>query len=314
MWGISYWAIPLFSSVVWLAMLLAMILSWITDGKPHYPSMGPTQDIAFISDVGAQRLKPLFIAMSAVSVVSLDIAFLSERWLRHSGRLARNTSWWQKSYSILSIIAAIVGAAGIILLSIFDTWRHPRLHDVFLGLFIGGYVISAIFICLEYQRLGVHHREHTIIQISFWMKVTFIIVELALAIGFGVMRQTDHWNTAAILEWIVALVFTFYVLSFFVDFIPAVRTKNHQSRETEVEMAMEGPETTSETGLYPDGAGANVYPTSNAFTNQDPNRYQPNGFAAHPNTRGINGNTYYADGHPDALKPANGRVPLTSNF
>lgn len=40
------------------------------------------------------------------------------------------------------------------------------------------------------------------------------------------------------MEWIIALVYTFFVLSFFLDFIPAVRTKHHQSRETEDQMAM----------------------------------------------------------------------------
>jgi len=74
--------------------------------------------------------------MSAVTVVTLDIAFIAERWLRHTGRLARNTSTFQKTLSILSIIAAIVGAAGIILLSIFDTVHHPILHNVFLTLFM----------------------------------------------------------------------------------------------------------------------------------------------------------------------------------
>lgn len=45
-----------------------------------------------------------------------------------------------------------------------------------------GYIISAIFICAEYQRLGIHYREHRILRISFWIKLAFIIVEIALAI------------------------------------------------------------------------------------------------------------------------------------
>lgn len=90
----------------------------------------------YISDVGAQYLKPLFIAMSAVTVVTLDLTLLFERWLRHTGRLSHNTSLFQKILSLISIIASIVGAAGLILLTIFDTLRHPRLHDVFLALFM----------------------------------------------------------------------------------------------------------------------------------------------------------------------------------
>lgn len=116
--------------------LLAMIIVWLAEGKPHYPSMEPGQHIAYISDIGAQGLKPLFIAGSAVTVVVFDLTFISERWLRHKGRLAHNTSKLQKFFSVCAILAAIVGAAGLILLSCFDTLRHPNLHDAFLAVFM----------------------------------------------------------------------------------------------------------------------------------------------------------------------------------
>jgi uncharacterized membrane protein YbhN (UPF0104 family) len=121
--------------------------------------------------------------MSSVVVVVFDLSFIAERWLRHTGRLAHNTSTAQKVLSFFTIIFAIVGAAGLILLSIFDTLRHPKLHDVFLVLFIGGYIVSAIFICWEYQRLGIHYRQFRILRASFWVKLAFIIVECGLAIG-----------------------------------------------------------------------------------------------------------------------------------
>jgi hypothetical protein len=136
-------------------MLLGLLIHWNVTGRPHYPSMDPTQSIAYISDVGAQSLKPLFIAGSCVTTIFLDASFLSERWLRHRGRLARNTSLMEKVLSGLSLGFAIIGTAGLILLTIFDTLRHPTLHDIFLLLFIAGYVVSAIFICWEYQRLGI---------------------------------------------------------------------------------------------------------------------------------------------------------------
>lgn len=136
-------------------MLMGLLIHWNVTGKPHYASMDPTQSIAYISDVGAQSLKPLFIAGSCVTTIFLDLSFLSERWLRHNGRLARNTTITEKVLSGLSLVFALVGTVGLICLSIFDTLRHPTLHDLFLLLFIAGYVISAIFICWEYQRLGI---------------------------------------------------------------------------------------------------------------------------------------------------------------
>ena len=136
-------------------MLIAMLVVWTTSGRPHYPSMDPRQTIAYISDVGAQGLKPLFIAGSVVMAVFLDLSLVSERWLRHRGRLARNQTLVEKVLMTLSMLSALVGTVGVISLSILDTLRHSHLHDAFLIVFIVGYVLSAIFICAEYQRLGI---------------------------------------------------------------------------------------------------------------------------------------------------------------
>ncbi|KAL2046000.1 hypothetical protein N7G274_001447 [Stereocaulon virgatum] len=222
------WILPLISAFTWLGMLLAMFIVWEREGSPRYASMDLNQRIAYISDIGAQGLKPLFIAGCAVTTVFLDLSFASERWLRHTGRLAKNLGMAEKILSGLSIVFAVAGTAGLILLSIFDTLRHPKLHDGFLLLFIAGYVISAIFICAEYQRLGIHFREHSILRFSFWMKLAFILFEVALAIIFGTTSFTKRKNIAAVFEWIIALVFTFYVLTFFVDLVPAARSKQER--------------------------------------------------------------------------------------
>jgi hypothetical protein len=145
------------SGLCWLGILLGLLIHWNVDGRPHYPSMDQNQRIAYISDVGAETLKPLFIAGSCVTTIFLDLSFLSERWLRHRGRLAANISTIEKILSSLSIAFAVLGTAGLILLGIFDTLRHPTLHDIFLLLFIVGYVVSAIFVCWEYQRLGIRN-------------------------------------------------------------------------------------------------------------------------------------------------------------
>ena len=63
-------------------MLLAMFIVWEVEGSPHYGSMASNQRIAYISDIGAQGLKPLFIAGCCVTTVFLDLSFAAERWLR----------------------------------------------------------------------------------------------------------------------------------------------------------------------------------------------------------------------------------------
>lgn len=270
-------------------MLLAMLITWSVQGSPKYSSMSENQTIAYISDIGAQGLKPLFIAMSTVTVVSFDIAFILERWLRHTGKLAPNTSIWQKIYSGISIVAAIAGGVGLILLTIFDCVHHNRLHNIFLAVFIIGYVVSAIFICWEYQRLGIHFREHSVLRASFWIKLAFIFIEVGLAIGFGISGRRHHYNTAAVLEWTVAFIYFFYVLSFFIDFMPAVRHNGKQSAATEMDMArMEGGPAMGDGAANPEQyyrgnlhkpanghMGANGYTngTTNGYTNGATNGY-----------------------------------------
>ncbi|KAI9720903.1 MAG: hypothetical protein M1828_005473 [Chrysothrix sp. TS-e1954] len=55
---------------------------------------------------------------------------------------------------------------------------------------------------------------------------------------FGVFNTLgDHQNAAAIIEWIIAFVFTLYIMTFIVDLLPALRTKHHYSQESVAEMA-----------------------------------------------------------------------------
>ena len=91
-----------------------------------------TEIYRYISDVGAYGAQPLFITGSVITVVFLDLALISERWLRHAGQLVPNKGLFDKICAIFSIFFAIAGALGLILLSIFDTAHHPHLHDGFL--------------------------------------------------------------------------------------------------------------------------------------------------------------------------------------
>ena len=56
----------------------------------------------------------------------------------------------------------------------------------------------------------------------------FILVELALAIVFVCTNFTHASNVAAVFEWIVAFVFTFYILGFLLDLLPSVQTRHHR--------------------------------------------------------------------------------------
>ena len=72
------------------------------------------------------------------------------------------------------------------------------------------------------------------------------------------LGDRNKYDSAAVTEWVIALIYTFYVWSFAIDFIPAVTMKNigFQRKEMEVEMAiaMEGE---SRARGYPGGPARN---------------------------------------------------------
>ena len=66
------------------ATLWALLITWLASGRPHYVSQDG--NIAYISDVGADILKPLFIVGCSITGVSFFLSSAIERWLRHEGR------------------------------------------------------------------------------------------------------------------------------------------------------------------------------------------------------------------------------------
>ena len=104
-----YWLyawIPVFGAFIWfgrsrarqlgrnrlitlsrIGTLWSMLITWLATGKPKYVTQ--QDSIAYISDIGASYLKPLFIACCCITGVSFFLTLVVERWLRHSGRCVR---------------------------------------------------------------------------------------------------------------------------------------------------------------------------------------------------------------------------------
>ncbi|KAF8577642.1 hypothetical protein K439DRAFT_1664126 [Ramaria rubella] len=209
-----YFLIPLFGAAVWCGGLLAMIITWAAQGKPHYVSQDGS--IPFISDIGADILKPLFIVVCVITAVTFTLSLSLERWLRHSGRLPPNMRTRESAFALISIFGAALGGMGLILLSIFDTKRHRRAHRAFLLVFIVGVALSAIFTVLEFHWLKKHHAPLYKLRRSYIAKSLIVSVLIILAIAFGSTLDSRN-NVAAVLEWVIAFGFTLYLLTIVYD-------------------------------------------------------------------------------------------------
>ncbi|THH21269.1 hypothetical protein EW146_g235 [Bondarzewia mesenterica] len=119
-------------------------------------------------------------------------------------------------FSYLSILGSVIGGAGLILLSIFDTKRHTSLHRAFLLVFIVGVALSAIFSIVEFRWISRSYAQEKQLKIAYIAKAVIAFLLIVLAIAFGITLYNNN-NAGAILEWIIAFGFTFYLLSFAYD-------------------------------------------------------------------------------------------------
>ncbi|THV02887.1 hypothetical protein K435DRAFT_817575 [Dendrothele bispora CBS 962.96] len=205
-----HWAyvwIPIAGAFMWFSTLLAMLITWLATGRPHYVSMDG--NVPYISDIGADILKPLFIVGCSITAVSFFLTLFIERYLRHSGRLMPNMRTRERVLGMLAVFGSFIGGSGLILLSIFDTKRFSTLHRLFLLIFMVGVAISAIFTIVEYRWISKDFR-------GYLMKAIIAGVLIILAIAFAV-TLFKNTNVGGILEWCIAFGFTFYLLTFYFD-------------------------------------------------------------------------------------------------
>jgi len=213
----AYLWIPFFTAFIWLATVLALLITWLAQRRPHYVSMSPGQTIAYISDVAADILKPLFIVSCVITAVGFFLSLVVERWLRRTGRLLPEFRKRERAMSALACAGAFFGGAGLILLSIFDTKRHPSLHRVFLLVFVLGVALSAIFTVLEFRWLNKEFEQNvTRLRNIYILKGIIAAALIVFAIIFGSLLDVRQ-NVAAVFEWAIAFGFTFYLLTFWWD-------------------------------------------------------------------------------------------------
>ncbi|KAF9266487.1 hypothetical protein L218DRAFT_956263 [Marasmius fiardii PR-910] len=212
-----HWAyvwIPLFGAFIWFGTLWAMLITWLAQGRPRYETIDGT--IAYISDIGADFLKPLFVAGCSITAVSFFLSLVIERYLRHSGRLHPNMRTRERITSTLAALGALIGGAGLVLLSVFDTKRHSNLHRLFLLIFMIGVALSALFTVMEYRWLSRDFWDAKELRFAYKTKAFIAGILIVLAVAFGITLFNAK-DAGAVLEWTIAFGFTFYLLTFFMD-------------------------------------------------------------------------------------------------
>ncbi|KAI6024957.1 hypothetical protein PISMIDRAFT_561891 [Pisolithus microcarpus 441] len=222
--------VPAFTAFIWFGSLLAMLLTWLISGRPKYVSQEGS--VAYISDVGASFLKPLFVVVCCITGVGFLLSLVLERLLRHRGRLAPEMRIREHVFGTLAVIGAFIAMLGLALLSGFDTLHYPSLHQIFLLVFMIGVALSAIFTMAEYRWIAQDYQHMRKLRRAYIAKAIIASVLIALAIAFAVTLFYVP-NVGGIIEWTIAFGFTLYLLTFCYDLRMAKGTQQYPTVEKE---------------------------------------------------------------------------------
>jgi hypothetical protein len=132
--------------------LSILLTYWAATGRQKYPAMQPHHTIPYISDIGADDLKPLFITCSILSTAPFAVWYTAQR--RSVFKDFPKPQRLIKAAIILNMISTIVGSLSLCLLAGFDIVGYKTIHDPLLLVFIVAYICFAIFTCVEYHGIG----------------------------------------------------------------------------------------------------------------------------------------------------------------
>ena len=212
--------LPLICGTVWVITLFTLLIYWLSEGRPRYP--GQTNPyVAFISDIGAYRLQPLFITGGVVSSLTLTATIISVHLARRERRLSSQKPGdeqprYEKWVSVLACLFEVAACPCRICITLFNNKRHPNLHHTFLFLGLAGTALSCIctaFVIWAEMWKG-PARGNELLRRSCVFSNCLLVVEVLLASIFTGLLWTGHFRSGGFVEWIMSFVFTFYFWAF----------------------------------------------------------------------------------------------------
>ncbi|KAK8183510.1 Frag1/DRAM/Sfk1 [Phyllosticta capitalensis] len=223
------WLLPLVSGVVWFVTLLSLLLRWVARGTPRYPGQSNPY-VAFISDIAAFDMKPLFLIGACITAVAFIGTVCAVHFARYDDRMyGINDFWYKKWSSVLAMVSGVVAGLGLILLAIMDTFRFHEEHHVLLLVCFSGLAMSSLSTTLVYFDQTKKPSPFRLLRLYCSASAAIVAIEVILGVAFTALMYMSYWRTAGVLEWTMAFIGCFYMLAF-VGFV-AVPPEGIDARE-----------------------------------------------------------------------------------
>ena len=214
--------LPQVSGTIWLLTLLTLLIYWLAEGRPRYPGQ-TNPSVAFISDIGAFRLQPLFIAGGISSSLTLTATIICVHLARRQRRLSssspRNDNEqrrYEKWVSGLACVFEVAACPCRICITFFDNHGYPGLHHTFLFLALAGTALSCVctaFVLWGEMWIGPAKGNESLRRCCV-VSNSLLVVEVLLGSTFTGLLWTGQYKSGGIVEWAMAFVLTFYFWTF----------------------------------------------------------------------------------------------------
>lgn len=224
----------LIAAIAWISTILTLLIIWLEASRPKYETDSP--NVSFISTIGSVH-KPVFVIGASITaaffVVTLILfIFRNEKRARlHSSQVNGNGNqpFSKRLWAdVLALVFGIIGSTFLVLLTVLDSMHHSTFHWISTLIFAFSVILCAIF---NVVGLSSFRRFHRSVYISYFLKILFIVLAALTLIGMISLMYScsSHGETlvgecmtlettAAILEWILALLFFVFLLTWVIDF------------------------------------------------------------------------------------------------
>jgi Frag1/DRAM/Sfk1 family len=122
----------------------------------------------------------------------------------------------------MALLGAVISRISLILLSIFNNFHFTVIYDKLVIVFIAENLISVATLVLKYilivRRYNYSSKFKRTVKVSFIIKLSYLVLKIITAIAFVIEKTLrKNINLAAVLEYVNAVLFAFFIFSFIID-------------------------------------------------------------------------------------------------